>query len=203
MQNFIKLDGNACLALPEHIQDIIKACMEENDYAYSKAESPEAAYTGFTQRYFPLFYHAGDHQADTFSFGEEGGIILINGSLTADRVELYGITDIYITGNLTTDIFILQDSHLVLSGDLTVTDQLVLSDTDGCCEVQGTLRTPTIISTFDGEYHTFGRIEGVEKTFLAVDSYGCEPEDMFFSRLGLPEPEELDYDETSKMWEML
>lgn len=196
-----ELTTEECLKLPENIlQWLIKDLNLEN---VEDEEQLREAFDKFINDEFSIFYHDGDYKGELFAFDDEGGFVIVNGNVNTDKsAAFYGITLAYITGDVITNNFVTQDSVIIINGNVTVRENLIISDSSTYLEIKGKLDVKNVINQIPDE-DLAGKIKissvaRYEKAYYSKNSYGLMGSKGFLTKLGFSDAEELE--EMGEIW---
>jgi hypothetical protein len=192
--DFKELTAKECLKLPEPILEWLKR--ETGAENVEDKQQLIKFFDDFINEEFSIFYHDGDYNDELFSFDDEGGFVIVNGSVNSDKsAAFYGITVAYITGSVVTNDFVTQDSAIIIDGDVKVKENLIISDSSTYLEIKGKLNVRNVINQIPdtdlAKQIKIGLIEHYEKAYFSENSYGLTGSKEFLENLGFFNAEEL------------
>ena len=196
-----ELTAEECLKLPENILQWLKKDLNLGNV--EDEEQLREAFDKFINDEFPIFYHDGDYKGELFAFDDEGGFVIVNGNVNTDKsAAFYGITLAYITGDVITNNFVTQDSIIIINGNVTVKDNLIISDSSTYLEIKGKLDAKNVINQIPDEDSAekikIGSVARYEKAYYSKNSYGSMGSKELLTKLGFSDAEELE--EMGEIW---
>ena len=106
------------------------------------------------------------------------------------------MTIAYITGNVITNNFVTQDSIIIINGDVTVNENLIISDSSTYLEIKGKLDTKNVINQIpdadSAERIKIGTIGHYENVYFSENSYGQMGSKELLEMVGFSGAKELD-----------
>ena len=199
-----ELTADECLKLPAGILQWLK-----KDLNLEKVEDQEELrekFDNFINEEFSIFYHDGDYSGESFDFDQEGGFVIVNGNVNAGKsAAFYGMTIAYITGNVITNNFVTQDSIIIINGDVTVNENLIISDSSTYLEIKGKLDAKNVINQIpdadSAERIKIGTIGHYENVYFSENSYGQTGSKELLEKVGFSGAKELD--EMTEIWKVI
>ena len=115
------------------------------------------------------------------------------------------MTIAYITGNVITNNFVTQDSIIIINGDVTVNENLIISDSSTYLEIKGKLDAKNIINQIpdadSAERIKIGTIGHYENVYFSENSYGQMGSKELLEKIGFSDAKELD--EMTDIWKVV
>ena len=202
--NLQELTAEECLKLPADILQWLKKDLNLENV--EDQEELREKFDNFINEEFSIFYHDGDYSGEVFDFDQEGGFVIVNGNVnTGKSTAFYGITIAYITGNVITNNFVTQDSIIIINGDVTVNENLIISDSSTYLEIKGKLDAKNIINQIpdadSAERIKIGTIGHYENVYFSENSYGQTGSKELLEMVGFSGAKELD--EMTDIWKVV